>query len=374
MHPSESVATAPGTLCLPSEDYVAAITRLHLDPQRGTRYWLERDRRLGADALRRVRSFADFKRWVGFRDAEDQRAFEIAARSLPVETFVPASVLASGRWIWASQTGGTTGPPKHGTWDSVYWKQVLAFSDEFLDRNGVPRGVNWLFLGPTGPHTTGRLVISLAEHRGGRCFSIDLDPRIVKVFGTEGQQSAYDRYIRHIWSQVEAIARSQDFGVLFCTSRLLELLPEHLDVGLFGGVRAIVHAGTTMEPDTQALLRESFFPGVPIVGIYGTSTTGISFQAPPEDDRDKRVVYIPSSPYIVIEVVEDDGRIVPYGEEGWVATYRLTEDSLIPGFWERDRARRVQPYGALAASHAWDWISDVHSPEFTVEGKVEGVY
>src|SRR5262249_53787936 len=168
-------------------------------------------------------------------------------------------------WIWASQTGGTTGAPKHGNWAYRYWGKVLACNDEFLDRHNVPRGTNWLFLGPMGPHTTGRMVVAFAEQRGGRCFSIDLDPRIVKIFGEEGMSASYARYIKHIWDQADPIFRSQNIGVLFCTSRLLEMLPERIEPKLLGGVRAVVHAGTTMNPDNERILREEVFPGRPIV-------------------------------------------------------------------------------------------------------------
>ncbi len=373
---TNDVAVLPGVSILSSlsDVYVQQITRIHLDPASGTRYWLDRDRRLGANAFRNVTTFEDLKRLVAFRDAEDQAQFEHDARYSPLEMFIPDSILASGRTIWASQTGGTTGAPKYGNWDSVYWEQVLTFSDEFLDLHGVPRNENWLFVGPTGPHTTGRLVISMAERRGGRCFSIDLDPRIVKIFGTERMGDAHDRYIRHIWEQTEHIIRSQNIGVMFCTSRLLEMLPEHVDIRLFSKLLAVVHAGTTMERDTNRLLREEIFPGIPIVGIYGTSTTGISFQKTPELEDDYRVIYIPSSPFICLEIVNDEGELVGYGNEGNVSTYRLTADSLIPGFWERDRATRVRPFGQWADRYPWAWVGEIYSPEFTVQGKVEGVY
>jgi thienamycin biosynthesis protein ThnN len=368
------VLRQPSALSAVSDEYVRHIVEVHLHPDAGTPYWLERDQRLGAEAYQRVHTFGDFQRWVGFRDAADQQAFEQATRHRPVENFIPRSVLASDRWIWVSQTGGTTGPAKHGNWDSTYWRRILDFTDEFLDGHGVPRDVNWLFIGPMGPHTTGRLVVSIAEHRGGRCFSIDLDPRIVKIFGTEGMMEASDRYIRHIWDQVRAVVESQRCEVMFCTSRLLEQLPEHLDPSLFASLKTIVHAGTTMEPDTNKLVSEEVFPGIPIVGMYGTSTTGISYQKLPEPADDYRVIYIPSSPMILLSPVDENGAPVDYGKEGQVATYRLTEDSMIPGFWERDRAVRVRPFGAWADRYPWDWIGDPYSPEFTVEGKVEGVY
>ncbi|MDI1463748.1 hypothetical protein QEZ54_22445 [Catellatospora sp. KI3] len=357
-----------------TDDDVVRIIRRHLHPDTGSPYWRDRDAALGSAAYEKVGGFADAQALVGLRDEEDQLAYEEATRRRPVEDFIPADVVAGERFLWASQTGGTTGLPKHGTWGSTYWKQVREFSHAFMDRYGVPRGENWLFVGPMGPHTTGRLIVDFAESRGGRCFSIDLDPRIVKIYGEEGMTAASDRYVRHLWDQIEAIVVSQRIGVMFCTSRLLEMLPEYLDPCLFAGVRAIVHAGTTMEPETNRLLRESVFPGVPVIGVYGTSTTGISWQKPFEDADDHRVVYIPCSPYVLLDLVDDEGAPVPFGDEGRVRVWRLTDDQLIPGFLERDRGRRVRPYGEAAEEFPWPWLGDPYSPEFTQLGRVEGVY
>jgi thienamycin biosynthesis protein ThnN len=185
---------------------------------------------------------------------------------------------------------------------------------------------------------------------------------------------AYDRYIQHIWDQVVDIVRYQDVGVLFATSRLLEMMPEKVDLKLFANLKGIVHAGTTLTRDTNRILQQELFPGVPQVGVYGTSTTSVSFQKPPGPEDDFRVIYIPSSPFVTLEIVDDNGNKVPPGSEGHVATYRLTQDSLIPGFWERDRAIRVEPYGKHAGDFAWSWIEGPYSPEFTTGKKVEGVY
>lgn len=356
------------------DEHVRRIVRLHFDPQHGAPYWVERDRRLATDALEKVHGFQDAVALIGLEEGADQMHFEEASRRTPLENFVPRSVLAADRPLWAAQTGGTTGPAKHGTWGARYWADVLDFSDEFLDLHGVPRDTNWLFIGPMGPHTTGRLVVAFAERRGGMCFSVDLDPRIVKVFGEEGMTAAYDRYVRHIWDQVAEVLGSQEIGVVFCTSRLLDMLPERLGPEALSGVRAIVHAGTTMEPDAHRRLREDFFPGVPVVGMYGTSTTGISWQKPFEAEDDYRVVYVPCQPHVALDVVDEHGAEVPYGEEGRVRVWRLTDDALLPGFLERDRARRVRPYGTAAERWPWPWLGDPYSPEFTEGRRVEGVY
>ncbi|MGW8884028.1 AMP-binding protein [Streptomyces sp. NPDC055749] len=366
--PSESVLR-PIT-----DDDVSRTVRLHLDPRHGTPYWLERDRRLGTNALEKVHSLQDAITLLGLTDGADQMHYEEASRRIPLENFVPRSVLGGGGPLWAAQTGGTTGPAKHGTWGRRYWSDILEFSDEFLDLHGVPRNTNWLFIGPMGPHTTGRLVVAFAERRGGMCFSIDLDPRIVKIFGEEGMTAAYDRYVRHIWDQVAEVVRAQDIGVVFCTSRLLDMLPERLGTEALVGVRAIVHAGTTMEPDAHRQLREEVFPGVPVVGMYGTSTTGINWQKPFEAEDGHRVVYVPCQPHVALDVIDEHGAEVPYGDEGRVRVWRLTDDALVPGFLERDRARRVRPYGVAAERYPWPWLGDPYSPEFTEGRRVEGVY
>jgi thienamycin biosynthesis protein ThnN len=357
-----------------SDDLVRRVVRLHLDPEDGSRYWVERDRRLGTDALHTVNGWADAQEVLAFRNAVDQMQFEEASRRAPVENFVPRSVRHGGGFLWAAQTGGTTGMFKHGTWGARYWEHILAFSDEFLDLHRVPHGGNWLFIGPMGPHTTGRLVVAIAERRGGLCFSIDLDPRIVKIFGAEEMAAAADRYVRHIWDQVRAVLISQHVDVLFCTSRLLEMLPQYLDLSLLSGVQAVLHAGTTMPPESQQILSQQLFPGVPVFGMYGTSTTGICYQKPLEPQDEHRVVYVPSRPHVVLDVTDEAGAPVPYGIEGQIRVWRLTDDALLPGFAERDRAHRVAPYGVVADRYPWPWIGDPYSPEFTEGGQVEGVY
>lgn len=357
-----------------TDDLVRHVVQLHLDPDEGSPYWVERDRRLGTDALHTVHGWPDAQRLLAFRDTADQMRFEEASRRTPVENFVPRTVRRGAGFLWAAQTGGTTGAFKHGTWGERYWRHILAFSDEFLDLHGVPSGGNWLFVGPMGPHTTGRLVVAIAERRGGLCFSIDLDPRIVKVYTAEGMVDAADRYVRHIFDQVRAVLATQQIEVLFCTSRLLEMLPQHLDLGLLHDIRAVLHAGTTMTPETQQILTEQLFAGVPVFGMYGTSTTGICYQKPLEPQDGHRVVYVPSRPHVMLEVTDDAGTPVPYGAEGRIRVWRLTDDALLPGFAERDRARRVAPYGAVAARYPWPWIGDPYSPEFTEGRQVEGVY
>jgi thienamycin biosynthesis protein ThnN len=357
-----------------TDEYLQSIIRVHFNRESGAAYWLRKEKSLGIDTIRQIRSLDDLKRAYAFpnRGALDQ--YEHDLRTLPVSEFVPVSTQQNSSWIWASETGGTTGIPKRGTWGSAYWKDILTFSDEFLDLHGVPRNENWLFVGPTGPHTTGRLMVSIAENRKGMIFCIDMDPRIVRLYLAEGNDRGVARYVAHIWEQVEPIIRYQNVGVMFCTASLLELLPQHLDVGLFSKLKAVVHAGLAMSRDTHRHLRQEIFPNKPLVGIYGTSVSGISFQKPFEREDDYRVIYIPSQPHIVLEVIDDNGNPVDYGAEGDVRCFRFTADQVIPGFVERDRAVRVKPFGSAAQRYDWDWVGDPHSPANLSGQRMEGVY
>jgi thienamycin biosynthesis protein ThnN len=358
-----------------SSEYVNHILDTHFNPKYGTPYWIERQKKLKYKNHRDVNDWQSFKEIIGFSGFPEMAKFEQDTRFMPVETFIPKKILAdTTRKIWVSQTGGTTGVPKNGCWDSEYWAKVLDFTDEFLDMNGFPKKANWLFMGPMGPHTTGRLIVSIAENRGGKCFTIDLDPRFVKIAVREGNEVAYKRYLQHIWHQTETLLKYQNIDIVFSTSRLLEMAPEYINLDLFKKIKGIVHAGTALDEESNQLFKEQLYKNIPILGLYGTSTTGISYQAIPTQNRPHRIVYIPSSPYIIFEIVNEKNAVLNYEEEGTVATYRLTEDFLIPGFWERDRAKRVKPFGMLKEIYNWDWVGDLYSPETDIDKKLDGVY
>lgn len=352
-------------------DYLNGVLERFTNPTYGASYWQEK---IEETTIKKIDSFDKFKKYFAFKNREVQLEYESHLRKLPIEKFIPLSTQRKAKWLWASETGGTTGIAKRGTWSSNYWKQIMEFSDEFLDLHGVPKNENWLFIGPTGPHTTGRLLVSMAERRGGKIFCIDMDPRIVRIFIKEKKEDMLDRYIQHIWEQVIPIIKYQCIGIIFCTASLLELMPQYVDLGMLKSIKAVLHAGLAMSKDTHRHLREAIFPDKPVVGIYGTSVSGISFQKPYEEEDDYRIIYIPCQPYIILECINSDGEIVNYKEEGNVRCFRFTDDQLIPGFIERDMGTRVKPYGKYADIYNWDWLGDPHSPESLSGQKIEGVY
>ena len=54
-----------------------------------------------------------------------------------------------------------------------------AFSRTLPDE-AFPKGADWLHVGPSGPRRLRLAVEHLAQHRGGICFMVDLDPRLLQ--------------------------------------------------------------------------------------------------------------------------------------------------------------------------------------------------
>ena len=124
-----------------TDDVVVRCVRAHLHPDTGSPYWLERDRALGASAYETITGLQDAHSLVGLRDDADQARYEEAARRRPIEDFLPQPIRVMRDRLSVSQTGGTTGLPKHGTWSGRYWDDTIAFDQRWnlsCSRFGIP--------------------------------------------------------------------------------------------------------------------------------------------------------------------------------------------------------------------------------------------
>ena len=80
--------------------------------------------------------------------------------------------------IYVFETGGSTGVPKSRIAHEDFRIDYEIFSETLPD-DAFPKGADWLMLGPSGPRRLRLAVEHLAQHRGGICFMVDLDPRWV---------------------------------------------------------------------------------------------------------------------------------------------------------------------------------------------------
>lgn len=167
--------------------HVREIVRWHFNPETGCPFWLEWRSQADWDPVREIQSFDDLVRFECFQDDW--------LRGGPVRRWVPKAY--SDRPVYVFETGGTTGVPKSRINIDDFRIDYELFSKTLPDEH-FPRGANWLMLGPTGPRRLRLAVEHLAQHRGGICFCVDLDPRWVIKLIKKGWTEQLKAYRQHV--------------------------------------------------------------------------------------------------------------------------------------------------------------------------------
>jgi thienamycin biosynthesis protein ThnN len=347
-HPQESDSALAGQ--------VAHVMAIHFDPDAGAPYWLQRQQELGIDVRREIRSASDLVR-LGPMDQE-----VLSCR--PIEDFIPRSMLDRRAELVLGETAGTLGRPKH----AVHRRDEFhaAFVEPFLaaaDRVEFPRGLNWLFVGPSGPHIIGKAANACANAMGSPdCFTIDLDPRWAKKLPPGS--FAWDRYVAHLEDQALTVLESQSIGVIFSTPVVLESLGHRMDRGRREAVRGI-HLGGLSVSASQRRVFVELFPRAVILSGYGNTLFGMMPElAWSEQDG---FSYYPQGQRLVVRVVplegdSDEDRLpgeVEYGRRGQVVISRLDETQVIVNMMERDTAVRTPaPAWAIEDGFLADGLQD----------------
>ena len=198
------------------DTWVREVVAWHFDPRTGTPFWLEFAARAGWDPRREIQTYADLGRFGFFEDEW--------LRGGPVRRWVPRGY--ADRPVSVFETGGSTGVPKGRISIDDFRIDYEAFSATLPD-DAFPKGADWLSIGPTGPRRLRLSVEHLAQHRGGICFLVDLDPRWVVKLLKRGEVEIAERYKTHVIDQALTLLRAHDtIRCLFTTPKLLEALCE----------------------------------------------------------------------------------------------------------------------------------------------------
>jgi hypothetical protein len=347
------------------DEFLRAAMRWHFSPETGSPFWLERAKSLDFDPLTEVRDFADL---TLFPNVANELRFT------RVEDLIPRGYGERPDVVGVFESGGTTGAPKRVVLLRDWLELLLAWSSAQLDGHGVPHGVNWLSVVPSGPHMVGPIIAAQAAFRGGLAFSVDLDPRWVKKLIAAGNAAEAGAYGEHLVEQLAYLLQTQDIGVLMITPPVLERLAGRDDlVKLVNDkVQAINWVGTQMDADTRYLYRTEVFPETVLYSGFGsTMILGNASERHGLSDEDP-CVYDPFSPYMSFNVIDPEtGTAVPYGERGQVVMHHVSKSLLLPNNLERDYATRIEP----AAGQVGDSVADVAPVEqFDNETVIEGVY
>ena len=341
--------------------WVRDIVQWHFDPATGCPFWLNYARQLNWDPRREINGYDDLDRFGFFQDEW--------LRGGPVNRWVPKGL--AGRPVYVFETGGSTGVPKSRINIEDFRIDYEAFSDTLPDE-AFPRGSDWLMIGPTGPRRLRLAVEHLAQHRGGICFLVDLDPRWVIKLLKRGRFDQAEAYKNHVIEQALTLLRAHDnIHCLFTTPKLLEALCEKVKIRKMG-ITGVFCGGTEMTPEFHRKAVDELLDGVYFAPTYGNTLMGLAVHKPRLPEDNYAVIYYPPAPRAVIEVVDPDRpeRVVGYGETGRVRLTTLTKEFFMPRFLERDEAEREPP----CEWYAWDGVRNVRPFSRFQTKVVEGVY
>jgi thienamycin biosynthesis protein ThnN len=303
---------------LDTDEHVRRIVRIHFDRQDGSPYWLERQEEIGLDAIAEIHGLRDLEK-LGPMD-------EGALRDRPVLDFVPRSQRSRLAGAVVTETGGTTGPPKRTLFSREEFAQ--AFVEPFVrvaNWVGFPRGGEWLWLGPAGPHVIGRAAAACASALGSpQPFSVDFDPRWFRKLPPDSL--ARLRYMDHLLEQTRHVLDREPISVIFTTPVVLARLAEKMDAAQRERIRGVHYGGMRVEPELLRAAQTEWFPAAVHIAGYGNSLFGVcmEFGGPP----DRTLRYYPYGPRHVVRVA-GDGRV-------WMS--RLDATVLIANLAERDTA------------------------------------
>ena len=338
----------------------------HFHESTGCPFWLERAKSLPFNPLTDVTCFDDLKKFPPFEDEW--------LRGGPVRRWVPKGL--ADQPVYVFETGGTTGIPKSRYNSRDFRTDYEMFSDT-LPEEFFPKGANWLMLGPSGPRRLRLSIEHLAQHRGGICFCVDLDPRWVIKLIQKGWMEHLEAYKQHCIDQAITILEAgHDVRCMFTTPKLLEALALALEKKgttiRKAGITGIFSGGTEFTPQWTRFAVEELLDGAYMTPTYGNTLMGLAASRPVVPADGYTIAYYAPQPRAVIEVVDfdDRDRLVPYGGTGRVRLTTLTKETFIPGFLERDEGERELPY----AKYPWDGISGVRPFRELAATTTVGVY
>jgi thienamycin biosynthesis protein ThnN len=348
-----------------------ALLDLHFHPEHGSRYWLERQTRLGWNVRDRVRTVEDL--WLlGPTPTEDLR------RS--VRDFIPRAFHRCPEHFLVGETGGTSGEPRATAYrDDEFQAAFIEPFRRVAAATGFPQGLPWLWVGPSGPHIIGKAVRELARQTGSMDpFSVDFDPRWARRLA-EGSL-ARRRYLEHVTAQALDVLQREEVGVLFTTPPALTALAEALSDRQREALRGVHYGGLPVSAADLNRFRAAFPRAVHLSG-YGNTLFGVVMEV--EDTPRRAVDYFPLAGRLRVHVVDDN----PEGEIPWppvptergcrgrVVCHRLDESCLLVGVVERDHAERLAPSPAAVTLGGWqDGLRDP-GPPATVAGTLhQGIY
>ena len=348
------------------DSWVREVIAWHFDPDVGCSFWLDWAEKADWDPREVVRGFDDLARFGHFKDE--------CLRGGPVRRWVPKAY--AEKPIYVFESGGTTGVPKSRVAIDDFRIDYELFSETLPDSH-FPLASNWLMLGPSGPRRLRLAVEHLAQHRGGICFLVDLDPRWVIKLVKKGWMDHLKAYQAHVIDQaVTVLSSGHDIKCLFSTPKLIEALANRLEADgssiAEAGITGIFAGGTEFTPQWNRFAQEELLDGVFMTPTYGNTLMGLAGSPPTSAAEGYKITYYAPQPRAVLQVVDPDDpdQLRDYGKTGRVMLTTLTKEFFVPRFLERDEGECEPP----CVQYPWDGVSGVRPFSRLASGTTVGVY
>ncbi|MFQ6759322.1 MAG: hypothetical protein D9V46_01280 [Deltaproteobacteria bacterium] len=325
---------------------IEEIIAIHFDPRTGSAFWLEQEKKLGLEARKEITGCESFHLF-GPMDTE-------ALRTRPLLDFIPNRFHNELPSMILAESGGTTGTPIR----RVY--RPDEFSAAFVDSwkraataRDFPRGCNWLFVGPSGPHIIGQSARAMARSLGSlEPFAVDCDVRWIKRQATGSL--GFTLYLDHVLDQAMNVIRTQNIEVLLITPPLLLALADRMNDAQRERIRGIHLAGMALTVADSETIRHQLFPQAVVLPGYGNSLVGVLFEhaLPLPNESSTYMVDDPALWLQLIAFQEDSKPGAPDlaatlkpGQRGRVVAHRLDPSFLLLNMVERDTACYAAPTG-----------------------------
>ena len=345
------------------------ILALHLHPETGTPYWLDKQRELGFSIRKRIHSLDDLHELGPFNKQ--------VLVERPLEYFIPKCVLNQNRLI-TGETGGATGTPTPTAYSEDDFQ--AAFVTPFLSASDWKTSLNhghWLWLVPSGPHIIGKAARQIALATTG-CdgFSVDFDPRWYRML-TQGT-IVRKRYLGHLVDQAVQIIQNQDIRYLFSTPVMFVEMIKRMHEKQRRAIDFIYLGGMPVPVTTLNELGEAY-PNAQFLAGYGNTLFGVSHEMMPHRPDNQLPTYYPPAERIGIRLVSMDAtksnserlrHIVAHGERGQVVMHRLDQSCFLANVMERDCGIRVGATGDSGVEGVCD-PQPIQNEQFKIE---HGIY
>lgn len=345
--------------CRDPEVFIHTMMRWHFSKETGAEFWLRFADELDFDPVKAVKTFRDLKKFP-----------DISARlrTVRAETLIPRGL--TGLMPSVYESGGTTGSPKFFI---AYEEWIKRLAKWFVAPHRYLHG-NTLAAVPAGPHIVGAITRMKAHYMGGLCFTIDLDPRWVRLSIHEGYAAEAERYTAHIMKQIQRIIAVQPIKCMVITPPLLRAIAKEDSIieKLRQNMACIMMGGTQVNLDEVQLIAESFLPDCAFRSIYGSTSKLGACRSQLITADTEQVIYESFSPFITYDIVDPETlESVDVGSRGRVVASHLSPYAFYPQVFERDMGTKLPPAPGMFGACVADIVSDRISGGAEL---IEGVY